>query len=86
MPAYSSNNLSPAENSVGSDALLELAFDKSWRFIDKDPFLAHISRSLLRDQLKKHLEQLFRKGEQELLSLANSAINRIRAEFVPEIT
>jgi hypothetical protein len=74
-----------AYNGVDNDprfnTLVNVAFDKSWRFVEKDPFLAHNPKAMLRDRLRTHLEISMRNGEQDLLSLANTAIGKLRAEF-----
>ena len=69
------------DSDPGSENLVGVAFDKSWRFVERDPFLAHNPRALLRDRLRSHLEISMRNGERDLLSLANGAICRLRAEL-----
>lgn len=69
------------DNDPRSEDLVSVAFDKSWRFVEKDPFLAHNPKALLRDRLRGHLELSIRNGEQSLLSLANSAIGKLRTEL-----
>ena len=66
--------------------LVSIAFDKAWRFIEKDPFLAHNSEALLRARLRTHLELLVKNGNDDILDLANKAISNLRAELsrVPE--
>jgi hypothetical protein len=64
-----------------TENLLSIAFDKSWRFVDKDPFRAHNPKALLRDRLWNHLELSMQNGEQDLLSLANSAIGKLQSEL-----
>ncbi|WP_245508963.1 hypothetical protein [Bradyrhizobium nanningense] len=63
------------------DGLLDIAFEKSWKFVDKDPFLAHSPRGLLRARLQTLLEVSASKGERDLLRLANGAIWKLRDEF-----
>ena len=81
MPAHPSETATIIGLGTGAEALLQIALDRSWGFIDKDPFLAHNSKPFLRDQLKMHLEQAVRDGERDLLTIANNAINRLRADF-----
>lgn len=63
------------------DILLTVAFDKSWRFVEKDPFLAHNPKSLLRSRLQTFLEISVGNGERDLLRLANGAIWKLRREL-----
>lgn len=63
------------------DGLLGVAFDKSWRFVARDPFLAHHPQELLRSRLQTLLETSVNKGERDLLRLANGAIWTLRKEF-----
>ena len=69
------------EQDKAVETLMSVAFEKSWRFVDKDPFLAHNPKGLLRDRLRAHLEISMRKGEQDLLHLANEAIWLLRTEL-----
>jgi hypothetical protein len=71
---------SPEQASAAAN-LMSVAFEKSWRFIEKDPFLAHNPQGLLRDRLRAHLEISMREGEQDLLHLANGAIWNLRTEL-----
>ncbi|WP_454634839.1 PAS domain-containing protein [Bradyrhizobium cenepequi] len=64
-----------------SENLIGTAFEKSWRFVDKDPFLAHNPKPLLRDRLRVHLELSLRNGERDLFHLANNAISNLRTEL-----
>lgn len=81
--ALSAKPLAPVgvDSNPRSDNLVGVAFDKSWRFVEKDPFLAHNPKPLPRDRLRSHLELSMRNGEHDLLSLANSAICKLRAEL-----
>jgi hypothetical protein len=82
-PAFSTRDHTciDVDNEPRSKVLVSVAFDKSWRFVEKDPFLAHNPRAILRDRLRTHLEVAMRNGEQDLLSLANGAISRLRSEL-----
>ncbi len=68
-------------NDPGSDALVNVAFEKSWRFVENDPLLAHNPKAMLRNRLWIHLEVSLQNGEQDLLALANAAIGKLRAEL-----
>lgn len=63
------------------DALVSVAFEKSWRFVEKDPFLAHNAEALLRARLRLHLERSSKIGEKNVLHLANDAIWNLRTEL-----
>jgi hypothetical protein len=71
----------PREHDNAAETLMNVAFEKSWCFVEKDPFLAHNPKGLLRDRLRVHLEISMRKGEQDLLHLANGAIWHLRTEL-----
>lgn len=45
------------------DNIVTVAFNKAWRFIENDPFLAHNSELVLRNRLRAHLEILIKVGE-----------------------
>jgi uncharacterized protein YlxP (DUF503 family) len=61
--------------------LVELAFDKAWRFVKHDPFLAHNPASVLRERLQVHLANLAKIGAHDLFELANLGIGRVRSEL-----
>ncbi|WP_061849646.1 hypothetical protein [Bradyrhizobium sp. DOA1] len=63
------------------DALVSVAFEKSWRFVEKDPFLTHNAEALLRARLRLHLERSLKMGEKNVLQLANNAIWNLRTEL-----
>lgn len=63
------------------ETLVRVAFEKSWRFVEKDPFLTHNAEALLRARLQVHLERSLRTGEQNVLDLANKAIWNLRTEL-----
>ncbi|WP_082908038.1 MULTISPECIES: hypothetical protein [Bradyrhizobium] len=69
------------ERNRTSEPLLSAAFEKSWRFVEKDPFLTHNARDVLRARLRAHLERSSRSGEQNPFQLANSAIWNLRNEL-----
>ncbi|GLR89999.1 hypothetical protein [Bradyrhizobium iriomotense] len=63
------------------DVLVSVAFEKSWRFVEKDPFLTHNAEALLRARLRVHLERSLETGEKNVLHLANNAIWNLRTEL-----
>lgn len=63
------------------ETLVSVAFEKSWRFIEKDPFLIHNAEALLRTRLRAHLERSLRTGEKNVLHMANKAIWNLRTEL-----
>ncbi|MCP3441357.1 hypothetical protein [Bradyrhizobium sp. CCGUVB14] len=63
------------------DTLVSAAFEKSWRFVEKDPFLTHNAEALLRARLRAHLERSLRTGEKNVFDLANNAICSLRTEL-----
>jgi hypothetical protein len=80
--AFSAKNLTLVEvDNNPSENLVSVAFDKSWRFVENDPFLAHNPKALLRNRLRSHLELSMRNGEQDVLDIANSAICKLRTEL-----
>ncbi|WP_027577626.1 hypothetical protein [Bradyrhizobium sp. WSM1743] len=64
-----------------TDAIVSVAFDKAWRFVEKDPLLAHNPKTVLHSRLHTFLESSIRKGERNTLNLANDAIRSLRAEL-----
>ncbi|MDA9476847.1 hypothetical protein XI03_20585 [Bradyrhizobium sp. CCBAU 65884] len=67
------------------DAIVSVAFDKAWRFVEKDPLLAHNLKTVLHSRLRTVLECSIRNGERNTLNLANEAIRNLRAELAPPI-
>ncbi|MCA1360865.1 hypothetical protein I6F14_10005 [Bradyrhizobium sp. IC3069] len=65
------------------DAVVSVAFDKAWGFVEKDPLLAHNLKAVLHRRLRTYLECSIRKGERNTLNLANEAIRNLRAELAP---
>ncbi|MBB4365360.1 hypothetical protein GGD65_006426 [Bradyrhizobium sp. CIR18] len=65
------------------DAIVSVALDKAWRFVEKDPLLAHNRKTVLHSRLCTFLESSIRKGERNTLNLANEAIRSLRAELAP---
>ncbi|MGY2804021.1 hypothetical protein [Bradyrhizobium sp. USDA 4506] len=65
------------------EVLVSVAFDKAWRFVEKDPLLAHNLRTVLHSRLRAFLECSIRSGERNTLHLANEAIRNLRAELAP---
>ncbi|MDA9431831.1 hypothetical protein [Bradyrhizobium sp. CCBAU 51627] len=63
------------------DAVVSVAFEKAWSFIEKDPLLAHNRKAVLHSRLRTYLEHLIRNGERNTLDLANEAIRNLRAEL-----
>ncbi|MGY4319594.1 hypothetical protein [Bradyrhizobium sp. JR3.5] len=63
------------------EALVSVAFDKAWRFVEKDPFLAHNLKTVLHSRLRAFLERSVRNGERNTVHLANEAIRNLRAEL-----
>ena len=55
--------------------------DKCWWFVDTDPLLAHVDRLLLERRLRWHLKALEDKGERNPMTLASTAIYRLRSEM-----
>jgi hypothetical protein len=79
MAEFLARNWTPPEHDSAAENLMSVAFEKSWRFIEKDSFIAHNPKGLLRDRLQVYLEIPMRKGQQELMHLANGAIWNRRA-------
>ncbi|PWE77209.1 hypothetical protein XF30_10950 [Bradyrhizobium sp. SUTN9-2] len=65
------------------DAVVTVAFDKAWGFVEKDPLLAHNLKAVLHSRLRTYLECSIRNGERNTLNLANEAIRNLRAELAP---
>ena len=61
--------------------LASAVFDKCWWFVDTDPMLARADRPLLERRLRWHLKALEEKGERNLMTLASTAIYRLRSEM-----
>ncbi|WP_342723691.1 hypothetical protein AAFG07_31875 [Bradyrhizobium sp. B097] len=72
-----------SEQVQAPEALVSVAFDKAWRFIEKDPILAHNLKTVLHSRLRGFLECSIRNGERNTLHLANEAIRNLRAELAP---
>lgn len=72
-----------SEQVQAPEALLIDAFDKAWRFVETDPFLAHNRKTVLHSRLRTFLECSIRNGERNVLHLANEAIRHLRAELAP---
>ena len=60
--------------------LVRAAFAKSWQFVTTDPELGHDDTDAMRIRLSRHLENLAKYGERDLLRLANGAIGKLRRE------
>ncbi|MGB8632936.1 MAG: hypothetical protein WCD69_26770 [Xanthobacteraceae bacterium] len=58
--------------------VLSMAFEKAWAFVEFDPMLGVWERSVKRSQLARCLMTLFKLGETDPTSLANSAIKMLR--------
>jgi hypothetical protein len=54
--------------------ILSMAFQKAWAFVEFDPMLGGLEASAKRSQLARCLMTLFKLGETDPTSLANSAI------------
>lgn len=65
------------------DAVVSVAFDKAWSFVEKDPLLAHNLKAVLHSRLRTYLECSIRNGERNALNLANEAIRNLRTELAP---
>ena len=72
-----------SEQVQAPDAIVSVAFDKAWRFVEKDPLLAHNLKTVLHTRLRTFLECSIRNGERNALNLANEAIRNLRAELAP---
>jgi hypothetical protein len=57
---------------------LSMAFEKAWAFVEFDPMLDGLEASAKRSQLARCLMTLFKLGENDTTSLANSAIKMLR--------
>ncbi|MCC8954635.1 hypothetical protein H8B02_14650 [Bradyrhizobium sp. Pear77] len=68
---------------VQTPEVLVAAFDKAWRFVEKDPLLAHNHKTVLHTRLRASLQCSIRNGERNALHLANEAIRNLRAELAP---
>ncbi|WP_338696114.1 MULTISPECIES: hypothetical protein [Bradyrhizobium] len=68
------------------EALVSVAFDKAWRFVESDPILAHNLKFVLRRRLRDLLASSVRNGERDALHLANEAIRNLRAELAHATT
>jgi hypothetical protein len=58
--------------------ILSVAFAKAWAFVEFDPMLGVWEPSMKRSQLARCLMTLFKLGETDPTSLANSAIKMLR--------
>jgi hypothetical protein len=58
--------------------ILSMAFEKAWAFVEFDPMLGGLEASVKRSQLARCLMTLFKLGETDPTSLANSAIKMLR--------
>ncbi|WP_271596968.1 MULTISPECIES: hypothetical protein [unclassified Bradyrhizobium] len=63
------------------NAVLSVAFEKAWSFVEKDPLLAHNRKAALQSRLRTYLEYSIRNGERNTLNLANEAIRNLRTEL-----
>ncbi|WP_375784767.1 hypothetical protein ACE10Z_34450 [Bradyrhizobium sp. Pha-3] len=72
-----------SEQAQVPEAVVSVAFDKAWRFVEKDPILAHNLKTVLHSRLRAFLECSIRNGERNTLRLANEAIRNLRAELAP---
>ncbi|WP_246668289.1 MULTISPECIES: hypothetical protein [Bradyrhizobium] len=70
-----------SEHMQAPEVLVSVAFAKAWRFVEKDPLLAHNHKTVLHTRLRASLECSIRNGERNTLHLANEAIRRLRAEL-----
>ncbi|MCA6101089.1 hypothetical protein [Bradyrhizobium australafricanum] len=70
-----------SEQVQAPEVLISTAFDKAWRFVEKDPLLAHNHKAVLHSRLRASLECSIRNGERNALHLANEAIRNLRAEL-----
>ncbi|MBR1163093.1 hypothetical protein [Bradyrhizobium elkanii] len=70
-----------SEQMQAPEVLVSVAFDKAWRFVEKDPLLAHHHKTVLHSRLRASLESSIRNGERNTLHLANEAIRKLRAEL-----
>src|SRR5439155_21184598 len=52
--------------------LVSAAFAKSWQFVRTDPELGHDDTDAMRIRLSRHLENLAKYGERDLMRLANA--------------
>jgi len=60
--------------------LVNIAFEKSWQFVQTDPVLACDEMGAIRARLGRHLETLAQNGERDVWRLANGAIRELRRE------
>lgn len=65
------------------DNIVTVAFNKAWRFIENDPFLAHNSELVLRDRLPAHLEILIKVGHNLLDRATRHGEGKVRASIAP---
>jgi hypothetical protein len=59
-----------ADDDRAVETFAGVAFERAWRFVERDPFLVHNSEQVLRNRLRVHLVTATREGERDLLSLA----------------
>ena len=61
-------------------ALATAVFDRSWSFIERDPLLVGEDRQATQDELARLILQLVRRGEKDLVAIANCAILTLRQQ------
>jgi hypothetical protein len=72
---YSGNSFEPEVV-----ALANAVFDRSWQFIERDPLLIGQDRQAIREELANLIMQLVRRGEKDLVAIANCAIRTLREQ------
>jgi hypothetical protein len=61
-------------------ALATAVFDRSWGFIERDPVLIGEDRQSTKEELARLILQLVRRGEKDLVGIANCAILTLRQQ------
>jgi hypothetical protein len=76
---YFRTDLAPEVRKLASEA-----FNRCWRFIEQDPFLAGADRQGLQDQLAQLILLVMRGGERNLIVIANRAIGTLRQQYATQ--
>ena len=61
-------------------ALATAVFDRSWGFIERDPVLVGEDRQSTKEELARLILLLVRRGEKDLVAIANCAILTLRQQ------
>jgi hypothetical protein len=61
-------------------ALATAVFDRSWSFIERDPVLVGEDRQSTEEELARLILRLVRRGEKDMVTIANCAILTLRQQ------